>query len=177
MPKSCAQRPFQRTLDAPVTDPDRDLMKTHFQVPAHIAVPNAIRHTFTVEQANRMLPLVQRIAADLTTDYRSWQLAVQEFEARVATGNAESGDPIADGLKRTVRRFAADIQRYLGELDALGIECKGIEEGLIDFPGEMDGTPVSFCWMLGEPSVAFWHTSDGGFEARQPIVAVAGETR
>ena len=129
--------------------------------------------TYTVELANRALPLVRRIVADLVADYRAWQAAVQEFETLgAASSTLGAGDGRAESVQRTARRLAADVQRYLGELAALGIQCKSLEDGLIDFPGEIDGEPALLCWKLGEPDVAWWHAPDAGFAGRRPIAPV-----
>ena len=54
-------------------------------------------------------------------------------------------------------------------LKDLGIEMKGRDVGLVDFPGEIGGRPVYLCWRLGEPAVAHWHERDAGFAGRQPL--------
>lgn len=142
-------------------------------MPRKLSAPNVMplsgdRPTFTVEQANRTLPLVQRIVADIVADHRTWQDTAREYERAV---NASRGnpDPRVDALQRTARRLNADIQRYLGELASLGIECKSLEEGLIDFPGVVEGEPALLCWKLGEPEVAWWHPTDAGFAGRRPL--------
>ncbi|MFK5019531.1 DUF2203 family protein, partial [Klebsiella pneumoniae] len=37
------------------------------------------------------------------------------------------------------------------------------------FPAKRDGEEICLCWKLGEPSVGFWHTVDGGFNGRMPL--------
>jgi hypothetical protein len=128
---------------------------------------------FSVEQANRMLPLVRRIAADIVRDYRSWQDAVAAFELAASTSTAAAPDPRALVLQREAQRLAADIDGYGRELAALGIECKSPDLGLIDFPGEVAGEPAYLCWKLGEPAVEWWHRRDAGFAGRQRLDAVA----
>jgi len=138
--------------------------------------PPSAAPTYSVELANRALPLVRRIVADLVTDYRAWQAAVQEFEALVAPSPSGLGatppDAHAIAVQRTARRLAADVQGYLGELAALGVQCKSLEDGLIDFPGEIDGEPALLCWKHGEPDVAWWHAPEAGFAGRRPIAPV-----
>lgn len=130
---------------------------------------------FTVDLANRMLPLVRRIVADLVTDYRRWQDAVGEFEALNAS-RPGTGDPRLAALQRDVQRLAADIEHYRGELARLGVECTGFEQGLVDFPGEIDGQRACLCWQLGEPAVEWWHTPEAGFAGRRRIApAAAGD--
>jgi hypothetical protein len=128
----------------------------------------APRH-FTVEQANRMLPLVRRIAADIVRDYRRWQDAVDAFEVATAASRADAPDPHAVQLQREAQQMAADIDGYVRELAALGLECKSFDLGLVDFPGEVDGAPAYLCWRLGEPSVQWWHGRDSGFAGRRPL--------
>ena len=129
---------------------------------------------FTVEQANRMLPLVRRIAADIVRDYRSWQDAVAAFEVATAASTAAEPDPQALRLQREAQRYAAEIDGYVRELAALGVECKSLDLGLVDFPGEVAGEPAYLCWKLGEPAVEWWHRRDAGYAGRRRLDAVTG---
>lgn len=124
---------------------------------------------WTPERANKALPLVRRITDDLVLGHRRWQELVERFELASLRSTANAADPEAEQLQREVQRAAADVQACLAELAELGVECKSLEQGLIDFPGERDGEPVYWCWMRGEPQVAHWHARDAGFAGRQPI--------
>lgn len=128
-----------------------------------------MNRTFTVEQANRMLPLVRRIVEDIVSHYAEWQQVVGEFEVASATVPAT---PRAMELQRLAERLAGDIERFVGELQALGVEFKGFDMGLVDFPSERDGQPVLLCWKLNEPTVAHWHAREDGFAGRQPLTPV-----
>ena len=57
----------------------------------------------------------------------------------------------------------------LAEIDAIGVQVKDIETGLLDFPCLIDGETVLLCWKLGESRIEFWHTLDAGFRGRQPL--------
>ncbi len=125
---------------------------------------------WTVERANRALPLVRRIADDLVQRYAEWQALVGEFEVATTRRSQDAAeDAEAARLEQEVLRAARDIEGFIGELAELGVECKSPETGLLDFPGERDGRPVYLCWMRGEPRVAHWHELDAGFAGRQPI--------
>jgi hypothetical protein len=133
-------------------------------------MPNATAHDlWTPERANKALPLVRRIVDDLVHGYRRWQELVERYELASLRSTAERADPEAEQLAAEVQRAAADVEACVTELAELGVECKGMEQGLVDFPGERDGQPVYWCWMRGEPSVAHWHARDAGFAGRQPI--------
>jgi hypothetical protein len=94
---------------------------------------------------------------------------VEQFELASLRNTASAADPEAERLQREVQRAAADVQACLAELEELGVECKSLDQGLIDFPGEREGELVYWCWMRGESQVAHWHARDAGFAGRQPI--------
>ena len=50
-----------------------------------------------------------------------------------------------------------------------GIEIKDRERGLVDFPATIDGAAAYWCWLAGEPEIAWWHPREGGFTGRTPI--------
>lgn len=124
---------------------------------------------FTVAQANAMLPLVRRIVEDIVIGYRRWQERVREFEVVSASSRADEPDPRAEELQADAQRIAGEIDGFIAELTSLGVEFKGYDLGLVDFPAELAGRPVYLCWRLGEPSVQFWHDRDAGYASRQPI--------
>ena len=124
---------------------------------------------YTIEQANRTLPLVRRIAEDIVTQYGRWQERVREFEIVTTRSTADQQDERAARLQREVQALAAEIDSYVAELAELGVEFKDYERGLLDFPGEREGRPVYLCWQLGEPAVRFWHELDAGFPGRRPV--------
>lgn len=128
---------------------------------------------FTVEEANRTLPLVSRIVDDLVRGHRSWEDKVREFELATVGSKPEHPDPIAELLQIEAQKLAVEIEGYIAELAELGVICKGMDTGLVDFPGERDGRQVYYCWKLGEPSVQFWHEVDAGFVGRHRLEPLA----
>lgn len=126
--------------------------------------------TFTVEQANRMLPLVRRIVRDIVDAHRTWTGKVKEFEAAATWTRADAPSSQLTALETEIKRLAAEIEGYLIELRELGVDFKGFEQGLVDFPGERDGRVVCLCWKLDEDSVSYWHEVTDGYAGRQAIV-------
>lgn len=125
---------------------------------------------FTVDEANRTLPLVRRIVQDLLEEYPRWRQAVGRFE--LLTGGAradwgETGDLLSARDEVTVH--ADRINRYLQELEAVGCVFKGFDAGLVDFHSLREDHVVFLCWRLGEERVTHWHELDAGFGGRQPI--------
>jgi hypothetical protein len=137
-----------------------------------------MRPRFTVEDANRTLPLVRRIVSDAVRDYWRWQDKVRQYEDVAAQrGLDEPGElaEVAEQLERETEALARDIDGYIAEIRQLGVEFKGFDTGLVDFPGEMGGKPVLLCWQLGEESVQYWHEEDAGFAGRQPLPSIHGQ--
>ena len=128
-----------------------------------------MRSRFTVEEANRTLPLVRRIVGDAVRDYWRWQDKVRQYEEVAATRVADVPSEEAERLEREASQLARDIDGYISEIRELGVEFKGFDTGLVDFPGEVDGRPVLLCWQLGEESIQYWHEEDAGFAGRQPL--------
>ena len=135
---------------------------------------------FTVEEANRTLPLVSKIVADLVREHEQWEDKVREFELATVGSSPEKPDAIAELLQMEAQRLARDIEGYIAELSDLGVVCKGMDTGLVDFRGQIDGRDVYYCWKLGEPSVMYWHEIDAGFVGRQllhPLALASSATK
>ena len=128
-----------------------------------------MRSRFTVEEANRTLPLVRRIVGDAVRDYWRWQDKVRQYEEVAATRVADVPSEEAERLEQEASQLARDIDGYISEIRELGVEFKGFDTGLVDFPGEVNGRPVLLCWQLGEESILYWHEEDAGFAGRQPL--------
>lgn len=124
---------------------------------------------FTVEQANRSLPLVRRIVDDVVAQYRRWQDRVRELEVLNAARTTAHPVPRAEELEREIQALAAEIDGFTRELAQLGVELKDHSLGLVDFPGVVGGREVYLCWRVGEPAVQYWHDKDAGFAGRRPL--------
>jgi hypothetical protein len=127
---------------------------------------------FTVEQAERTLPLVRRILADLKAEYEVWREAMAGYELLAAASRADTGETPELIASRTAVSASADrITGFLGELEAIGCLFKGFESGLVDFYALRDDRLVFLCWQFGEPHITHWHDVDAGYAGRQPIDA------
>lgn len=124
---------------------------------------------FTVDEANRTLPLVRRIVEDVVRQHRVWREKILELDLVASSGRVDEPHGRAKKLEREAQALAREIDGYQRELDDLGIQLKDRRLGLVDFPSEMSGHSVLLCWRLGEGEVQFWHDADAGFAGRQPL--------
>jgi len=127
---------------------------------------------YTVEEARAALPEVIPIVKRIRETFlklRAIQAAVASASRVAEADGALTANPWDSGsdnrLERLNRRLRADAAR----LDRLGIELKDPEIGLIDFFSEREGRVVYLCFKLGEESIQYWHTLEGGYAGRQPL--------
>jgi hypothetical protein len=124
---------------------------------------------FTVDHANRTLPLVRRIVEDVVREHQRWQETIAELDTVVVEARSDIPDPRLVALERRAQDIAREIDAFQTELESLGIQLKDRRIGLVDFPSELDGRRVLLCWRLGEPSVQYWHDEDAGYAGRRPL--------
>jgi hypothetical protein len=129
-----------------------------------------VSRLFTVNEANSLLPelrpLVQRILDRLGS--------LREKSEDVV--RAERLSPASPDLMKSLQRNEAiarlihEVKCLVEEINAFGCVCKGIEEGLVDFPCMLGGEIVFLCWRFGEESVGHWHKIEDGFAGRKTLL-------
>lgn len=125
---------------------------------------------FSLEEAERTLPLVRRILIDLQAEYDTWRQAMGDYELLAAGSRADTGETPALTTARDAVTVAADrVNGLLLELEEIGCVFKGIDEGLVDFYALREDRLVFLCWRLGEERISNWHEVDSGFAGRQEI--------
>lgn len=130
---------------------------------------------FTLSEANRTLPLVKRIVADLLALYPNWRELVDKYELVAAQAHPDWGESEEQlRLRGEIEAVARDIQEYLSELDEVGCVFKGFEPGLVDFHGKLEGRDIFWCWKIGEDRIEHWHELEAGYAGRKPVPQVAG---
>jgi hypothetical protein len=126
---------------------------------------------FTLEEASAMLPTLRQLigrmqAAKAELDQRSSELdALLERSA----GNGHGLGSEVARLRAVVANLAGEIEELLTEVNDLGCEVKGVDQGLVDFQSWREGRIVYLCWQMGEDTIRFWHELDTGFSGRQPL--------
>src|SRR5579883_3102146 len=117
------------------------------------------RRYFTVEEANKALPLVRMIVSDIVRQYRVVEDLQQRLSVVAGERRSHLNDLYSEELAQSQAELDAEenkLRSYIEELRRLGVEFKG-PDGLCDFYSIMDGREVFLCWKLGEPEVQYWH--------------------
>ena len=128
--------------------------------------------TFTLEQAEALIPQVRdEVLAmqALKTEIDDLRVDLSHVVEKTAgNGHVQDEDAVAK-KRRRAETLVAELNERLERLNAWGVELKGIDEGLIDFPSDRGGRTVYLCWRLGEDRIEWWHELDTGFAGRQRL--------
>jgi hypothetical protein len=129
---------------------------------------------FTEEEANEALAVVRPTVERLVAARRRFLHVagrLENVQGHVA-GNGGGLDPerVRD-LQEEVSEAGAAVATVVGELEALDVQVKDLDEGLIDFPAlhPQSNETVLLCWRLGEEKVVHWHGLEEGFAGRKPL--------
>jgi hypothetical protein len=85
--------------------------------------------------------------------------------------NGEGTSPLG-GLAEA-KALEARLYAAMEQITAAGVQVKGYAPLLLDWPGELDGRPVQWCWLEGEPDIAWYHRVECGFAGRRPVPETA----
>ena len=125
---------------------------------------------FTVNEANDLLPTLRPLVEQILENIRRLKLASETVIRK------ENLDPEASDLmsrlrqNREITRLVTQVKQWVEEINAHGCICKGVEQGLIDFPCVLGSEIVFLCWQLGESKVNYWHRIEDGFAGRRALL-------
>src|SRR4051812_40094077 len=118
------------------------------------------RRRFTLEQANRALPLVRRVVSDIVQT-REQATALQ---SHLEKSTAKEHKRVQQDLDVAIDK----LHVYLDELTEIGCELKDFQAGPVDFIGPHQGREVSLCWKLGKEKIPSSHELTAGAAGRTP---------
>jgi len=121
-----------------------------------VSSPQRVRY-WTPEEANEALP-------DLVAQVTRAQALLQHGRG-LMTSPGRGGD-LARG---EVERVQSQLREILDGFAEQGVDVKGLEPALLDFPALRYGLEVYLCWKEGEDIVTWWHPIPTGIAGRQPV--------
>src|SRR3989338_4345379 len=100
---------------------------------------------FTPEEANKRLPYVKRIVAEIVAKGKELRQIAEEYKGREVPEKFEI--------------LTFEIEALMKELEGLGCFYKdwNFEIGLVDFPALVDGKEVFLCWRSDEDQLKWYH--------------------
>jgi len=129
--------------------------------------------TFTLEEAQSLLPVLEsllRAAIDVKKLVESADQEFQELAHRVFLRGGILVNIVSMARRKAERERASQRAKdAMAEIDAMGVQVKDLDIGLLDFPCQVEGQTVLLCWKLGEKRIDYWHGVSEGFAGRKPI--------
>lgn len=125
----------------------------------------------TVEDVNQRLPLVRSIVGDIVSLHADISLRRQRLlSLRERHPAPKSPDSVYEQEVLQMESELADDEVRLGSFAQELLDIGGVladpSEGRVDFPGDLGGERVFFCWQSGEAEVLTWHSGACGESER-----------
>jgi hypothetical protein len=131
-----------------------------------VGLPVPPRKRFTLEEANRALPLVERVIRDMVSVHARASSLRHRLDASRPRRDEATEAELGDVLRR--------LHELMDEIKLIGCELKDCQQGLVDFVSRHDGRDIYLCWKLGEDRISHWHELHAGVAGRQCVSALRG---
>jgi len=129
--------------------------------------------TFTLDEAQDLLPVLESLLRATIDGKKLMESVDAEFQAvsnKVMVNGGMSLNVVHLARRKAEREKAIQrVKDAMAEIDAMGVQVKDLDIGLLDFPCEVDGEIVLLCWKLGEKAITYWHSLSEGFAGRKPV--------
>ena len=129
--------------------------------------------TFTLDEAQDLLPVLESLLRNAIEGKQLIESVDAEFQATAhkifLSGGMSLNIVHLAGRKAQREKAIQRVRDAMAEIDAMGVEVKDLDIGLLDFPCEVDGQIVLLCWKLGEKGITHWHGVSEGFAGRKPV--------
>jgi len=129
--------------------------------------------TFTIDEAQSLLPVLESLlkrAIEGKKAAEELETALSDLARRIYISGGMKVDAASVVKQRAEMEGHLKLAREsIGEIDAIGVQVKDLEAGLLDFPCRLDDQIVLLCWRMGETTIEHWHTVESGFQGRQPV--------
>lgn len=129
--------------------------------------------TFTLDEAQSLLPVLESLLKRAMEGRRSAQSVESELHSLTRqiylSGGMRVNSADVAGQRAAVEEHLRQVRESVAEIDAIGVQVKDLDTGLLDFPCCVEDEVVLLCWRMGEPAIQHWHTVESGFQGRQPV--------
>lgn len=138
--------------------------------------------TFTLEEAQALLPVLEsllKLSLEGKELIETIDAEFQELSQRIFMAGGtllRLGEWSARKSER--EKAVQSVRDALAEIEAIGVQVKDLDIGLLDFPCQVGDQTILLCWKMGEKTITHWHGTEEGFAGRKPIdstIANAGK--
>ena len=120
---------------------------------------------FTPREADALIVTIEAIF--LHMDYCRKRVLELGGALPVKTTHPSAADVAeAARLRSQIEFLLLAVEDDIALVARMGGVVKDVEEGLVDFPGRVDGQDVWLCWKRGEGKIQYWHPIYSGYSDR-----------
>jgi hypothetical protein len=130
---------------------------------------------FTIDQARAMLPLLRLIVTDIALAHR--ELTERKSLIRKVQRQHDNkprfhlyGDEVL-AIHEELKQDELHLDKYVSELEGLGVILRSAHDGVVDFPTVVDDQPAFYTWQMDQTDVVDFHFAGESTADRKPIVA------
>ncbi|WP_213806050.1 DUF2203 family protein [Granulicella sp. dw_53] len=136
--------------------------------------------TFTLGEAQTLLPVLESLlqrARSSALHAAELELEMQRLSHRIFLSGGMHVDVVAAARRRAERDKATqETQDTIAEIEAIGARVQNLEDGVLDFPCQVEGRAALLCWKMGEVGISHWHGVDESAEQRRPLDGRLGKS-
>lgn len=120
---------------------------------------------FNLEEANELIPELESLLSEI----KKCQFGLGEIRSEIKKAGdnamANGGSPYGPRFVLVFEKIVKNVEK----VQEMGVLVKDMEQGLCDFPCNLDGRIVYLCWKLGESEIKWYHEVQDGFNGRKKI--------
>jgi hypothetical protein len=128
---------------------------------------------FTLDEAQSLLPVLESLLKRAMEEKRSAEEVESDLSGlaqRIYLSGGMRVNTASVALQRSeMEAHLKRVRETIAEIDAIGVQVKDLDSGLLDFPFRLDEEIVLLCWRKGEPTIEHWHSVEAGYQGRQPV--------
>lgn len=129
--------------------------------------------TFTLPEAQRLLPVLGSLlerAQEAASTATAREHTLQSLHQAIFLNGGMHIDLLHIArLKGEQERAVAEARDTLKEIDEIGVSVKDLQQGLLEFPFQLEDEVVLLCWTQGQTAITTWRTAEQDPSDRQPL--------
>src|SRR5690242_9551547 len=129
--------------------------------------------TFTLQQAQTLLPILKSLLKKAMEGKQLIERVEKEFKDLshriILSGGLLVNVPGMARRRAERDKALQEVKDAIAEINAIGVQVKDLDTGLLDFPCLVEDEIVLLCWKMGEDAIQYWHGLEEGFAGRKPI--------
>ena len=130
------------------------------------------KRIFTLEEADNLIPWLESKFQDLSAAREEEGRLQMSTAALMRQSRSNGGSGMEEKIvsaQKAVDEATARTSGLINEITDQGILVRNVDMGLVDFLSVREGQEVFLCWIRGEKTISYWHSTREGYGSRKPL--------